>query len=150
MLTITVTQIVVTFAMGATEPPAAFEGRFATESIESSPALVQGSATLAIEREAGGLAFRASLVEMKSFGFEIPEPPDAIRLAGQLAPRNGVLQLIGSYKNAEQRCFLRLNVRTTARNSVLAAGWLDCGKKKIEIGFTAERVSPQLSPFQQL
>jgi hypothetical protein len=139
--------MVFALSLGAGPSAGSLEGRFVTESIESSPAFVRGSAALTVERDAGTTAYRASLIELKAFGFEIPEPPDAIQLSGRLVSRSeagraaNTLQLIGVYKSDGKQCFVRLTVKPSASRSVLAAGWLDCGRKKIEIGFAAARSS---------
>ena len=125
-------------------------GRYRIESIDSFPDLVRGSATLHLTRAVGREEVIGHVVGMKTFGFDFPEIPETVSLSGKvfedkwLGRTRERLGLVGMFFRAGRSCFLRLSARpaesgTASSKEMIFAGWLDCGKKRVQLGFSAER-----------
>ncbi|MBI3074015.1 MAG: hypothetical protein HYY84_18050 [Deltaproteobacteria bacterium] len=125
-------------------------GRYRIESIDSFPDFVRGSATLQLTRAAGRDDYNGHVIGMKTFGFDFPEIPESISLSGKvfedkwLGRTRERLGLVGMFIRDGRSCFLRLSARpieggTASTKEIFFAGWLDCGKKRVQLGFAAER-----------
>jgi hypothetical protein len=103
-----------------------------------------------LTKAAGREEYVGQVVGMKTFGFDFPEIPETVSLSGKvfedkwLGRTRERLGLVGMFFGAGRSCFLRLSARpmeigTASGKEIFFAGWLDCGKKRVQLGFSAER-----------
>ncbi len=125
-------------------------GRYRIESIDSFPDFVRGSATLLLARAPGREDYVGQVVGMKTFSFDFPEIPETISLSGKvfedkwLGRTRERLGLVGMFNSNGRSCFLRLSARpaevgTVTGREMFFAGWLDCGRTRVQLGFAAAR-----------